>query len=189
MSKVDEYLKTLHNVYIQKKLEKDWSSIVFSSITEEEERQLKEIGAPNSLVELLKKINGSSPYDAILGTYENELISYCLFSASQILSYAKNNYLSFVSEMYEYTPEEVDEKIDGSNPNLNWLCIGEDSFNNGGTSSLFIDLTPSELGKVGQVVIFVHDDDELLVIADSFDSYLDKLIETNCPFIEEPEID
>lgn len=42
--------------------------------------------------------------------------------------------------------------------------------NNGGTSKLFIDLTPSETGKKGQIVRYLHDPDELKVIADSFKS-------------------
>ena len=45
--------------------------------------------------------------------------------------------------------------------------------NNGGTSKLFIDFSPSASGIKGQIVRFLHDLDEIEVIADSFDEYLE----------------
>lgn len=56
--------------------------------------------------------------------------------------------------------------------------------NNGGTSSLFIDFTPSEKGVRGQVIRFLHDPDELKVIADSFDEFLEMLIADKFKFIQ-----
>jgi len=55
--------------------------------------------------------------------------------------------------------------------------------NNGGTSSLYIDLTPSEKGKKGQIVRYLHDPDELKVIADSFEDFLDLLANKGMKFI------
>ena len=63
-----------------------------------------------------------------------------------------------------------------------WLHFS-DCMNNGGTSQLFIDFSPSEKGVKGQVVMYVHDPDELRVIAESFDEYLEMLIESGCDFI------
>ena len=57
--------------------------------------------------------------------------------------------------------------------------------NNGGTSQLFIDFSPSEQGKKGQIVRFLHDPDEFKVIAESFDKYLEKLIDNEYNFIDE----
>ncbi len=57
--------------------------------------------------------------------------------------------------------------------------------NNGGTSQLFIDFSPSERGKAGQIVRFLHDPDEFRVIADNFDEYLQKLIDNQFDFIIE----
>ena len=57
--------------------------------------------------------------------------------------------------------------------------------NNGGTSQLFIDFSPSEKGKKGQIVRFLHDPDEFSVIADSFEEYLKKLIDNDYDFINE----
>ena len=44
--------------------------------------------------------------------------------------------------------------------------------NNGGSSALFSDFTPSRSGKPGQIIRFLHNPDELIVIADSFNVYL-----------------
>ena len=57
--------------------------------------------------------------------------------------------------------------------------------NNGGTSQLFIDFTPSEKGKGGQIIRFLHDPDEFKVIAENFDEYLKKLIDKGYDFINE----
>ena len=51
-------------------------------------------------------------------------------------------------------------------------------------SSLFIDYTPSESGKKGQIIRFLHDPDRLDVIADSFDDYLNMLMQMNYAFVQ-----
>ena len=61
--------------------------------------------------------------------------------------------------------------------------------NNGGTSQLFIDFSPSSTGKVGQVVRFLHDPDEMVVIADSFDDYLRMLMKNDYCFVDEMDPD
>ena len=61
--------------------------------------------------------------------------------------------------------------------------------NNGGTSSLFIDFTPSEKGIKGQIVRFLHDPDRLDVIADSFDAFLRMLMDTGYRFIDNEYLD
>ena len=67
---------------------------------------------------------------------------------------------------------------------MNWLHFS-DCANNGGTSQLFIDFSPSEKGVKGQIVRFLHDPDELMVIADSFDDYLKIIMDNGYPFINE----
>lgn len=82
----------------------------------------------------------------------------------------------------KYDEVIVDDKITNSIKNIQWLHFS-DCMNNGGTSQLFIDFTPSEKGTKGQIVRFLHDPDEFTVIADSFDDYLKKLIENEYDFI------
>ena len=67
---------------------------------------------------------------------------------------------------------------------LIWLHFS-DCMNNGGTSQLFIDFSPSAKGKSGQVVCYLHDPDELVIIADSFDAYLQMLMDGDYDFIKE----
>ena len=69
-----------------------------------------------------------------------------------------------------------------------WLHFS-DCRNNGGTSRLYIDFSPSSAGVCGQVVRYLHDPDELTVIADSFDAYLQMLMENAYDFITEDILD
>ena len=71
---------------------------------------------------------------------------------------------------------------------LDWLHFS-DCCNNGGTSQLFIDFSPSAKGKKGQVLRFLHDPDEMAVVADSFDEYLQMLIDNEFDFINEDTIE
>ena len=71
---------------------------------------------------------------------------------------------------------------------LNFLHFS-DCCNNGGTSQLFIDFSPSASGKKGQVVRYLHDPDELVIVADSFDEYLQMLIDQDYLFINEDSMD
>lgn len=54
-----------------------------------------------------------------------------------------------------------------------------------GTSQLFIDFSPSAKGKKRQILRYLHDPDELVVVADSFDAYLQMLIDNKYDFITE----
>ena len=48
---------------------------------------------------------------------------------------------------------------------------------------VFVDFTPSDKGTFGQIIRFLHDPDELKVIADSFEEFLDMLVENGMKFI------
>ena len=69
-----------------------------------------------------------------------------------------------------------------------WLHFS-DCMNNGGTSRLFLDFSPSAKGTKGQIVRFLHDPDELAVIADSFDEYLEMLMDDEYDFITEETLE
>jgi len=83
---------------------------------------------------------------------------------------------------------EVDERITDCANDMKWLHFS-DCMNNGGTSQLFIDFSPSAKGIKGQVVRFLHDPDEIQVIADSFDDYLQILIDSGFNFINEDTVE
>lgn len=148
---------------------------------------------PKALLELLEFADGTyfRKYEKtkirlyFLGS-DLEKYPYYLLSSEQIInnkSLAQEWYGDYVNR--EFDPEDipVDDKIINDASKMKWLHFS-DCMNNGGTSQLFIDFTPSESGKVGQIVMFVHDYDRLEVIADSFDEYLENMIRREFDYIE-----
>ena len=83
---------------------------------------------------------------------------------------------------------EIDDRIIDRADQMCWLHFS-DCMNNGGTSQLFIDFSPSAKGTKGQIVRFLHDPDEIMVIADGFDEYLQMLMEYEYDFITEETIE
>lgn len=148
-------------------------------------------GCPKSLIELLSVINGTywQKYGEheiavlILGSDVTEY-PYYLKSVEQILE--ENSHSGSINEIYkEYRhvfPNLVEPAIDADANIDKWLCFS-DCMNNGGTSSLYIDFNPTAVGKKGQIVRFLHDPDSFKVIANSFDDYLQKLIDDNYSFV------
>ncbi|WP_239256244.1 SMI1/KNR4 family protein [Listeria ilorinensis] len=77
----------------------------------------------------------------------------------------------------------VDPRIDIDAPFGDWLNFA-DCINNGGTSSLYIDFTPTEQGNSGQIIRYLHDPDSYLVIAPDFEHYLQSIIEAEFDFTQ-----
>lgn len=114
---------------------------------------------------------------------------YYLLSSQQILENqddALYNYQDYLDG--EYDGVDIDQKILKYAKDLNWLHFS-DCTNNGGTSQLYIDYSPSEKGIKGQIVRFLHDPNEFEVIADSFEDYLQMLIDNEFHFITEDSIE
>ena len=151
---------------------------------------------PESLIELLKLVDGTYyreyPADKVVfyflgSNYEG--YPYYLLSARQMVEtrhQAKEFFDYFVTREYDDIP--VDEGVCDDLDKLDWLHFS-DCCNNGGTSQLFIDFSPSAKGKKGQVLRFLHDPDEMVVVADSFDEYLQMLIDNEFDFINEDTIE
>ena len=132
--------------------------------------------APESLLELLKLVDG---------TYYREY----LLSARQMVK-AKGYFAQWGDYLInrEYDDEPVDEGVCDDMDKLDFLHFS-DCMNNGGTSQLFIDVSPSAKGVKGQVLRYLHDPDEMVVVADSFDEYLQMLIDEEYDFINEDTVD
>ena len=152
---------------------------------------------PKSLVDLLKIVDGTyhRKYDngtvamCILGSNLFEY-PYYLLSSTQIVE-NKNNATDFLGDYIngDYNDDvEIDDKLIDNSEKMNWLHFS-DCMNNGGTSQLFIDFSPSEKGTYGQIVMFLHDPDEITVIAESFDEYLEKLMQHNYDFASEEDFE
>jgi len=187
---VDRYLTDL-----QKHLsEEDKDELSYASGANK--KQLTELtrryrNCPNSLIQLLSRINGTywQQYGdhkisvLILGSDVSEY-PYYLKSVEQIIegSGINNSIRKIYAEYIDDDPELVGKGID-PDVNINkWLCFS-DCMNNGGTSQLFLDFNPSLEGVSGQVVRYLHDPDSFKVIANSFDEYLQMLIDEGYSFI------
>lgn len=151
---------------------------------------------PQSLVDLLKFVDGTywREYNGkpltfyMFGSIADDFAYPCfLQSCEQMLN---SNEVENISGHFERNPnwcypEQVDEKIIDDYSKVHWLHFS-DCANNGGDSQLFIDFSPSEKGKMGQIVMLTE---ELLwVIADSFDDFLQLLIDKNLTFVDKEQM-
>lgn len=153
---------------------------------------------PESLIRLLENIDGTywRKYGdkeitvCILGSdVEEGRYPYYLLSTEEMLQSSKRE--EDMSYLLEYEEDEEEEAVD---PKINseGLLPGKyihfsDCMNNGGTSRLYIDFNPSDLGVKGQIIRFLHDPDEYAVIANSFDDYLQMLIDGKFIYLSEDE--
>ena len=199
MNIAEKYIEELKKAYYKNGGKEYWDKFekIKVGATEENIQKIKEEfpETPDSLIELLKIVDGTYHRE-----YQGEKIAfyflgsdvmgypYYLLSSSQILENKKDGYYLFGGYIDGgYEDVEVDEKITDDSEKIKWLHFS-DCMNNGGTSKLFIDFSPSEKGKKGQIVRYLHDPDEIEVIADSFDEYLEKLMEHDLDFISKDTI-
>ena len=199
MNIAEKYIEELKKAYYKNGGKEYWDKFekIKVGATEENIQKIKEEfpETPDSLIELLKIVDGTYHRE-----YQGQRIAfyllgsdvmgypYYLLSSSQILENKKDGYYLFGGYIDgEYEDVEVDEKITDDSEKIKWLHFS-DCMNNGGTSKLFIDFSPSEKGKKGQIVRYLHDPDEIEVIADSFDEYLEKLMEHDLDFISKDTI-
>lgn len=152
---------------------------------------------PGSLQALLRRINGTywqkygdvTLTELILGSDVYEY-PYYLLSVEQMLEERRRSesilqiYDGYLDEM----PELIGAGIDPALPLNRRLCFSH-CMNNGGTSMLYLDFDPAPGGAVGQVVRFLHDPDSYVVIAPSFELYLQQLIDEGYAFVCEDYYD
>lgn len=201
MKIVEEYIEGLKKAYFDNEAIKTWNhfeSIIYGA-SKENIGDLKKMypDIPDSLVKLLEFVDGTywREYEGGLITFyflgsDIEEYPYYLLSTDQILKTkdeAFEYYADYVDRKFE-DDVEVDERIIDNAEDMKWLHFS-DCMNNGGTSQLFIDFSPSEKGIKGQIIRFLHDPDEMQVIADSFDEYLQMLIDANYNFINEDTVE
>lgn len=196
---VENYVNNLEAAYRNNGGAKEWEHFVTikEGASEDDVNALRaeypEI--PESLIELLKYVDGTyfRKYKEETVTFyflgsDLEEYPYYLLSSKKILENkgkAKEYYEDYVDRAYEEDEVKVDDRIISNSEEMKWLHFS-DCMNNGGTSQLFIDFSPSKTGKVGQIVMYVHDPDELTVIADSFDEYLENMVfDFICPYLFE----
>ncbi|MDO5651492.1 MAG: SMI1/KNR4 family protein [Moraxella sp.] len=196
MSNIYQDLKRHILTMMQKK---DWEHFekIKQGATTEDIEKIKNVypNIPNTLISILEYVDGTywREYAGeeitfyFLGS-DVEEYPYYLLSSKQIIenqNEAYENYSDYIDRQYDGV--EIDDKITKQSNSLKWLHFSDCS-NNGGTSQLFIDFSPSDKGKMGQIVRFLHDPDEFSVITESFEEYLKKLIENGYDFINEDTV-
>lgn len=208
MNLIDKYIEGLKNAYTTIGAEKEWESFasVWEGLSEEDEAKIRELypEVPESLIALLKKVDGT--YYRNYGNKQycvyflctdvgNGEYPYYLFSSNNIVGESKYDYNKIFDYLFEDSKLpigqrecECDERIKTDGTPLIWLCFS-DCMNNGGTSKIYIDFTPSEKGTVGQVIRFLHDPDSLKVVADSFDEFILMIMDKGYPFINDETAD
>ena len=193
---VEKYISGLKNAYLKNNGQDYWEHFerVIHGAEKRNIDKLKQIypDISNDLINLLVYVDGT-----YWRKYGDEVITfyilgsdiykypYYLLSSEEIIenqNQAKEYYSDYIERKYDGV--EIDDRIINNSNSIKWLHFS-DCMNNGGTSQLFIDFSPSEQGKKGQIVRFLHDPDEFKVIAESFDKYLEKLIDNEYNFIDE----
>jgi len=197
---VRRYIEGLEQAFIAKGGEEEWQEFVGvkEAASSENIAKIKELypDVPDSLLELLEYADGTYYRDYgdtniclyFLGSALEEYPYYLLSSAEIIKnrSLACEWYSDYIDREFDPADIPIDERIIDDSGKMKWLHFS-DCMNNGGTSQLFIDFSPSDSGTVGQVVMFVHDPDTFKVIADSFDAYLERVIANRFDFIHEDD--
>lgn len=195
MGIAQKYVDGLKKAYYENGGVKQWDNFekVSHGASKEDIEKLLSLypDIPDSLLQLLKMVDGTywRKYAGkgvafyFLGS-DIEEYPYYLLSAEQMRQQKED--LSWLDGYInrEFEDIEIDEKIIDKADEMCWLHFS-DCMNNGGTSQLFIDFSPSSKGIKGQIVRYVHDPDGMEVIADSFDDYLQMLIESGYDFITE----
>ena len=194
------YYDGLKEAYLRESGQELWDhfSSVVQGASQEDIGRLLELypDAPESFIELLRLVDGTyyREYTAdnvllyFLGS-DYEGYPYYLLSARQMVQTrheAKEFFDYIVTREFDDLP--VDEGVCDDLDKLDWLHFS-DCCNNGGSSQLFIDFSPSAKGKKGQVLRFLHDPDEMVVAADSFDEYLQMLMDNEYDFINEDTVE
>lgn len=200
MNIAEKYVDGLKKAYYEvggKEQWDDFENVMHGASKEDMEKlQALYLDIPESLLQLMELVDGTywREYGGekvafyFLGS-DVEEYPYYLLSAQQMIK-NKDKFQSWGDYLIDrdFDDAPVDEGIIDDVDSLCWLHFS-DCMNNGGTSQLFIDFSPSEKGKKGQIVRFLHDPDELIVIADSFDAYLQMLMENEYEFITDETVE
>lgn len=195
MNLAERYLERLKQAYYEAGSKELWDHFehVVHGATEEDLAKLvsRFPDVPEALLQLLKRVDGTywREYDGeefafyLLGSDLSEY-PYYLLSAEEMCESDFQWLEDYINREYEEV--EIDERITDKAEEMDWLHFS-DCMNNGGTSKLFLDFSPSSKGTKGQVVRFLHDPDQIAVIAESFEEYLNRLADHDYDFVQEEE--
>ncbi|MBD5135173.1 MAG: SMI1/KNR4 family protein [Lachnospiraceae bacterium] len=200
MNIAQKYVDGLKKAYYENGGEKQWNNFekVMHGASKGDIEKLRVLypDVPNSLLQLLEIVDGTywrkyaeEEVTLIFLGSDVEEYPYYLLSAQQMID-TKDKFRRWGDYLInrEFDDIPVDEGICDDLDKLCWLHFS-DCVNNGGTSQLFIDFSPSAKGKKGQILRYLHDPDELVIVADSFDAYLQMIMDEEYDFITEDTIE
>ena len=189
------YVKQLKAIYLDRIKYDEKLELVMKTIhgvsKEDLEKLLKKFpDIPSDLIYILNIIDGT--YRCEYGEYKIGMylfgsldgLPHYLSSASEMLLEVDSKW---IKECIDWNIEcgiYGDERITKDYENLKWLNFSK-CMNNGESSQFYIDFSPSDKGKYGQIIEYVHDPDRFIVIADSFSEFLQKIIDGKFRFIED----
>lgn len=165
---IENYLEMLLKSYSPYEKEKLHSIL---PAAEEKIIQLKKFypDVPIDLIEILKKIDGTSNIRFIRLEEHDEYCDLSLCKIDKMLQHAQSE--GTWIELYGDIDEDDEELFEADiNPHAfikDWLLFADNSY-----SGLYIDFNPSHLGKKGQIIQYIHDPDTYFVIADSLNTLL-----------------
>ncbi|RUR17668.1 SMI1/KNR4 family protein [Legionella sp. km535] len=116
--------------------------------------------------------------------FEDREFPFTFCSTEKMLEHAKSD--CSWAELYGLSPEEIeDEEIFSGEINplascRDWLHLGENMIC---YSNLYIDFNPSQFGKEGQIIFYMHDPDSYFSIADSFADFLKMNLDSNFEYL------
>ncbi len=199
MNLAEKYVAGLKKAYYENGGKEQWDhfekTVCGAEASDLENLQALYPELPDSLLQLLqivdgtywRKYGGETIAFYFLGS-DLEEYPYYLLSAKQMCRQEELDWLDDYVNREFGEDVEIDDKIIDRADQMCWLHFS-DCMNNGGTSRLFLDFSPSAKGTKGQIVRFLHDPDELAVIADSFDEYLEMLMDDEYDFITEETLE
>ena len=194
------YLKKLQEAYYERGGKEVWDTLMSKAhgISPDDRAELiaEYPDIPASLLQILDRIDGTyyrTYGDEEFCTYffgsdvEDGTYPYYLHAYNDIMEDRERvqDFDDVFKAHLQYPDDDmlyVTDKVLCEPEKMKWLCFSH-CMNNGGTSSLYVDFTPSEKGTAGQIVRFLHDPDNVEVIADSFDAFLDMIVENGLGFV------
>jgi len=183
---VDEYINGLEKIYKEKKGE----DIKFISHTSKNDINLIKKNypdVPNEYIKFLKKTDGIIKkneedffHSPVMFSIWQGHTTYAMCGIKEILKHAERK-KETLAEMYPWFLEASLDDIESAAEEIDlYIPIGERLlFADDGTFQLYIDLNPSPVGKVGQIIAYFHDPDSYSLICNSFSELLKESINTN----------
>ena len=129
------------------------------------------ITVPNMFKRMYKANNGDNQ-EMLCGC----ILGFHLYSLDEIL-YEWNDWKD-IPDNSDFKTSTPDGYIKKRYTDPGWIPLCDDN----GSNYIGIDLDPDEKGTVGQVINFGRDEDDKIVLADSLDSFLERL----CRIINSP---